>query len=65
MKIELKEIAVKQLTDGYVDNSEAGVVGYGGKLDIRPPYQREFIYKDKARYSMITSAFSAIFDGGR
>ena len=26
--------------------AEAGVVGYDGKLDIRPPYQREFIYKE-------------------
>lgn len=49
MKIELKEITVRELTDGYQDNAENGVVGYGGKLDIRPPYQREFIYKDKQR----------------
>lgn len=32
-----------------IDNNEKGVVGYGGKLDIRPPYQREFVYKDKQR----------------
>jgi len=53
MEIKLKEITVKELTDGYVDNSEAGVVGYGEKLDIRPPYQREFIYKDKQRDAVI------------
>jgi hypothetical protein len=53
MKIELKEITVKELTDGFQDNAEAGVVGYGGKLDIRPPYQREFIYKDKQRDAVI------------
>jgi hypothetical protein len=53
MKIELKEITVKELTTGYQDNEEAGVVGYGGKLDIRPPYQREFIYKDKQRDAVI------------
>lgn len=47
MKIELKEISIRELTNGYSDNDEGGVVGYGGKLDIRPPYQREFIYKDK------------------
>ena len=47
MKIDLKEITIKKLTDGFVDNDEQGVVAYGGKLDIRPPYQREFIYKDK------------------
>jgi len=53
MKIELKEITVRELTDGYQDNAENGVVGYGGKLDIRPPYQREFIYKDKQRDAVI------------
>ncbi len=53
MKIELKEITVRELTSGYVDNEENGVVGYGGKLDIRPPYQREFIYKDKQREAVI------------
>lgn len=53
MNIELKEITVRELINGYKDNEENGVVGYGGKLDIRPPYQREFIYKDKQRDSVI------------
>lgn len=53
MKIELKEITVRELANGYNNNSEEGVVGYGGKLDIRPPYQREFIYKDKQRDAVI------------
>ncbi len=53
MKIELKEITVKKLFDGFADNAEQGVVAYGGKLDIRPPYQREFIYKDKQRDAVI------------
>jgi len=55
MKIDLKEITIKKLTDGFVDNAEQGVVAYGGKLDIRPPYQREFIYKDKQRDAVIDS----------
>ena len=53
MKITLKEITIKELTNCYQDNDENGVVGYGGKLDIRPPYQREFIYKDKQREAVI------------
>ena len=53
MNIELTEITVRDLTDGYADNAEAGVLGYGGELDIRPPYQREFIYKDKQRDAVI------------
>ena len=53
MKIELKEISIRELYKGYKDNADEGVVGYGGKLDIRPPYQREFIYKDKQRNAVI------------
>src|SRR5690606_26657396 len=53
MNIKLKEITVRELTEGYEDNEEGGVIGYGGKLDIRPPYQREFIYKDKQRDAVI------------
>jgi hypothetical protein len=55
MKIELKEITVRELANGYEDKAESGVVGYGGKLDIRPPYQREFIYKDKQRDAVINT----------
>lgn len=53
MKIELKKITVRELSKDYVDNAEDGVLGYGGKLDIRPQYQREFIYKDKQRDAVI------------
>ena len=53
MKITLKEIPVRDLVQDYQDQAENGVTGYGGKLDIRPPYQREFIYKDKQREAVI------------
>lgn len=55
MKIELKEITVKDLASGYEDNAEAGVVGFGGKLDIRPQFQREFIYKEAQRNAVINT----------
>jgi hypothetical protein len=55
MKIELKTILVRDLSNGYRNRNEHGVVGYGGKLDIRPPYQREFIYKDKQRDAVINT----------
>lgn len=47
------EIPVKDLTTNYIDNNQSGVVGYKGMLDIRPAYQREFIYKDKERSAVI------------
>lgn len=53
MKIDLKNISIKDLTNGFKDNLEAGVIGYGGKLDIRPPYQREFVYTGKQRDAVI------------
>lgn len=55
MQIDLQKITVKALTAGYKDSAEAGVVGYGGILDIRPAYQREFIYNDKQRMAVINS----------
>jgi hypothetical protein len=55
MQITLKEITVRELAEGYEDNAEGGVVAFGGKLDVRPPYQREFIYKDKQRDAVINT----------
>ncbi|MEU3294583.1 DUF262 domain-containing protein [Streptomyces longwoodensis] len=53
MKIELKKVLVRDLVEDYEDNDELGVRAYGGKLDVRPPYQREFVYKDKQRDAVI------------
>lgn len=55
MKITPKEITVRELANGYADNAEAGVVAFGGKLDVRPPYQREFVYKDKQRDAVVNT----------
>ena len=56
MEIKLKEITLRELSKDYTDDSEKGVQGYGGKLDIRPPFQREFVYKDKQRDAVIDTA---------
>ena len=53
MKIALNEVTVRDLVEDYHDDGEGGVRGYGGKLDIRPPFQREFVYKDKQRDAVI------------
>lgn len=55
MKIELKEIPIKEIVKGYVNNDEEGVIGFGGLLNIRPKYQREFIYKGPQRDAVINS----------
>jgi hypothetical protein len=53
MKIELHETTVRELREDYQDNDELGVRAYGGRLDVRPPYQREFVYKDKQRDAVV------------
>jgi hypothetical protein len=53
MKIELKSIKVRDLVEGYQNNPDKGVLGYGGRLDIRPPYQREFRYKEDQKRAVI------------
>ena len=55
MKIELHRITVRELVEGYVDDAESGVRGFGGKLDVRPAYQREFVYKEKERNAVIST----------
>ena len=53
MKIKLLTVSIAQLTEGYRNHLTEGVSGYGGKLDIRPPYQREFIYNAEQQKAVI------------
>lgn len=53
MQIDLQSISVRELTTGYNDDPDTGVIGYGGRLDIRPPYQREFRYDLKQKQAVI------------
>lgn len=53
MDIELERIKIKDLIEGFEDEQENGVTGYDGLLDIRPKYQREFIYSPKAQVAVI------------
>ena len=58
MEITPIEVTIKELFEGYEDNAEQGVVAYGGKLDVRPPYQREFIYGEKDRAAVIDTVLA-------
>ena len=55
MTIKQIEVTVGEITKGYINNDEQGVRGYDGLLDIRPPYQREFIYNEKEQQAVITT----------
>ena len=58
MEIKRKTILLKNLVEGYVDKGNEGVEGLGGTLDIRPPYQREFVYGDDLQQAVIDSVIS-------
>lgn len=53
MKINLQQIKIRDLVKGYINNDEEGVVGYDGRLNIRPAFQREFVYNEKQQKSVI------------
>ena len=38
------QVKVRELIYGYFDSEEEGVYTYNGKLNVRPAYQREFVY---------------------
>lgn len=53
MKIEERKIPVREIVEGYVDSAELGVKAYGGRLNVRPAYQREFVYNPQQRDAVI------------
>ena len=55
MTIKQIEVTVGDIARGYINNEEQGVRGYGGQLDIRPPYQREFIYNENEQQAVIST----------
>ena len=55
MKIELKKVTVRDVSEDFVDNDEQGVFGFKGKLNIRPKYQREFVYDEIKRGAVLAT----------
>ena len=56
MEIKLYEISVRDVFDGYENNESTGqVIAYGGALNVRPAYQREFVYDDKKKKAVMNS----------
>lgn len=53
MNVKHRRMTIRDLSAGFVDDDEEGVVAFDGKLDIRPPYQRNWVYSDKQRNAVI------------
>lgn len=60
MEIKERKVTVREITEDYFNDAEEGVVGYGGNLDIRPKYQREFVYKDNQRDEVIRTVLKGL-----
>lgn len=60
MNIEERRISVRDVTDGYIDDGEYGVKGLDERLDIRPEYQREFVYKPNQRNAVIHTVMNGL-----
>ncbi len=60
MEIKRVAIKIKDLCEGYVNESETdieqGVYAYGGKLCVRPAFQRSFVYDEKQANAVIDTA---------
>lgn len=51
--INLTQIKLRNLFDGYENSDEDNVIRYHGRLDIYSKYQRKFIYGKKERIIVI------------
>ena len=60
MEIKKCAITIKELCEGYINDSEIdieqGVYAYGGKLCVRPAFQRAFVYDKKQENAVIDTA---------
>lgn len=56
MIINEMKLSIRELVQGYQeDNTTSRVRAWGGRLDVRPEYQREFVYGDKQRDAVINT----------
>lgn len=59
MEIRRVYISIKDLVENFIDETEedvnGGVYALGGKLCVRPKFQRAFVYKEKERQAVIDS----------
>jgi hypothetical protein len=58
MKTTQPIITIRDLVKGYQDSGENGVVAYGGSLNVRPAYQRAFVYDPEDRDKVILSVYN-------
>ncbi|MBQ4129999.1 MAG: DUF262 domain-containing protein [Alphaproteobacteria bacterium] len=60
MKISTPVITIRDLVNGYRDSGQDGVVALGGKLNVRPAYQRAFVYEPADRDRVMMSVYNGL-----
>ena len=58
MKTSQPTVTIRDLVKGYADKGEKGVVAYNGKLNVRPAYQRAFVYNPVDRDRVMLSVYN-------
>ncbi|MCL1814514.1 MAG: DUF262 domain-containing protein [Treponema sp.] len=60
MKTDTPIITIKDLVKKYKDDGEKGVVAYGGKLNVRPAFQRAFVYEPHDRDRVMQTVYNGL-----
>jgi len=60
MRINKTEWTVKEVTEGYNDLKQNGCFSMNDQLNIRPIYQREFVYDDNKQKAVINSILNGL-----
>lgn len=56
MDITYSEITVRELVDGYKEYDDTNsVIAMGGRLVVRPEYQRQFVYEEKDASAVVNT----------
>jgi len=54
-----KPLTIRDLSDGFTEDTKSGkVTAFDGKLNVRPPYQREFVYSPDKQKAVINTVMS-------
>ncbi|MBP9999466.1 MAG: DUF262 domain-containing protein [Proteobacteria bacterium] len=54
----LENLTIRDLVNGYRDSGDNGVVALGGNLNVRPAFQREFVYAPDDRDRVVKSVYN-------
>lgn len=61
MEVELRKYKVEEITKGFSeDDNSSQVIAMDGELDIRPKYQREYVYDEEKRDKVIDTVLRGL-----